>query len=443
MAVICCPDCKKEMSDTASVCPNCGYPYAQKKALYLKAVKLMQGCTTSDGFLGVAELFHGIPEFQDSASLEEKCRAQAELYYRREKEREEQERQERLQREQEQRNQWEQEQIRQEQERIRRIEEEKQRRELEWREKQERIEKQQAFFKKHKTAIIIVGVLIFSGAIATQFILNKQIAVQSSTVSAGIASTVVLKDDNSVAVISSEIGHGIENQANVSAISCGDTILEKTLLLLSDGTVVGYDWKNVISVAAGGWHDVGLKSDGTVVATGDNTYNQCNTSSWTDIKVISAGDRHTVGVKEDGTVVATGDNRFGQCDVSAWNDILSVSAGSGYTIGLKSDGTVLATGMSDLGQCNVSEWEDIAAISAGASHTVAIKKDGTVIAAGSNEYGQCNVGEWRNIVAVSAGLKHTVGLESDGTLVAVGDNTYNQCDVSDIDHVMEASSNYV
>ena len=60
MAVICCPDCKKEMSDTASVCPNCGYPYAQKKALYLKAVKLMQGCTTSDGFLGVAELFHGI-----------------------------------------------------------------------------------------------------------------------------------------------------------------------------------------------------------------------------------------------------------------------------------------------------------------------------------------------------------------------------------------------
>ena len=90
MAVIYCPDCKKEMSDTASVCPNCGYPYAQKKALYLKAVELMQGCTTSDGFLGVAELFHSIPEFQDSKSLETECRTKAGVYYQQEKEREEQ-----------------------------------------------------------------------------------------------------------------------------------------------------------------------------------------------------------------------------------------------------------------------------------------------------------------------------------------------------------------
>lgn len=35
MAIIYCPDCHKEMSDTATVCPNCGYPYAQKLALYL------------------------------------------------------------------------------------------------------------------------------------------------------------------------------------------------------------------------------------------------------------------------------------------------------------------------------------------------------------------------------------------------------------------------
>lgn len=294
MAVIYCPDCKKEMSDTASVCPNCGYPYAQKKALYLKAVELMQGCTTSDGFLGVAELFHSIPEFQDSKSLETECRTKAGVYYQQEKEREEQERQERLQREQEQRAQWEQEQIRQEQERIRRIEEEKQRREQEWRKKQECIEKQQDFFKKHKIAIIIIGLLLFGGAIVVHFVLNGQIAVQSSTVSAGIASTIVLKDDNSVVVISSGIGHSIENQANVAAISTGDTALEKTLLLLNDGTVVGYDWKDVISVSAGGWHDVGLKSDGKVVVTGDNTYGQCNTSLWTDIKAISAGDRHTV-----------------------------------------------------------------------------------------------------------------------------------------------------
>lgn len=35
--------------------------------------------------------------------------------------------------------------------------------------------------------------------------------------------------------------------------------------------------------------------------------------------IISTGDYHTVGVKSDGTVVATGDNEYGQCDVSDWN----------------------------------------------------------------------------------------------------------------------------
>lgn len=33
---------------------------------------------------------------------------------------------------------------------------------------------------------------------------------------------------------------------------------------------------------------------------------------------IAAGRRHTVGLKSDGTVVAVGDNEYGQSDVSGW-----------------------------------------------------------------------------------------------------------------------------
>lgn len=36
---------------------------------------------------------------------------------------------------------------------------------------------------------------------------------------------------------------------------------------------------------------------------------------------ISVGRRHTVGLKSDGTVTAVGDNEFGQCDVSGWRGI--------------------------------------------------------------------------------------------------------------------------
>ena len=33
---------------------------------------------------------------------------------------------------------------------------------------------------------------------------------------------------------------------------------------------------------------------------------------------VDAGGDHTVGLKSDGTVVATGDNEYGQCDVFGW-----------------------------------------------------------------------------------------------------------------------------
>lgn len=78
-----------------------------------------------------------------------------------------------------------------------------------------------------------------------------------------------------------------------------------------------------------------------------------------DRSAVSAGGWHTVGLKADGTVVAVGYNYYGQCDVSGWQDIVAVSAGSWYTVGLKSDGTVVAVGWNKYGQCNVSDWTDI------------------------------------------------------------------------------------
>ena len=193
----------------------------------------------------------------------------------------------------------------------------------------------------------------------------------------------------------------------------------------------------VDTVSTEDYHTVGLKSDGKVVAVGnnvavgDNEDDQCDVSDWSDIVAVSAGFDHTVGLKYDGTVVAVGDNYCGQCDVDSWTDIVAVSAGGNYTVGLKSDGTVVAVGINGDGQCDVSDWSDIVAVSAGGYYTVGLKSDGTVVAVGYNDDGRCDVSDWSDIVAVSAGDYNTVGLKSDGTVVAVGDNEYGQCDVSD------------
>ena len=53
---------------------------------------------------------------------------------------------------------------------------------------------------------------------------------------------------------------------------------------------------------------------------------QCNVGSWTDIVQVAAGGYHTVGLKSDGTVVAVGYNVDGQCNVGSWTDITQVAA---------------------------------------------------------------------------------------------------------------------
>jgi len=188
-------------------------------------------------------------------------------------------------------------------------------------------------------------------------------------------------------------------------------------------------WTNIAQVAAGWGHTVGLKSDGTVIAVGGNPSGQCNVGGWTGIIQVSAGAGHTVGLKSDGTVVAVGYNNRGQCNVGGWTDIVQVAVGDWHTVGLKSDGTVVAVGLNTKGQCDVGGPANKIQVAAGCWHTVGLRTDGTVGAVGDNTYGQCNVDGWTGIIQVDAGAWQTVGLKSEGTVVAVGYNNHGQCNV--------------
>lgn len=187
--------------------------------------------------------------------------------------------------------------------------------------------------------------------------------------------------------------------------------------------------RNVI--AAGSYHTVGLRSDGTVMATGDNRFGQCDVSAWTDIVSVSAGHSHTLGLRADGTVVAAGPIYSDYCDVTNWTDIVAIAAGSDFSVGLRADGTVVSTPCTkispqctcdeeDFGrhQCDVSHWTDIVAISSHGYHIVGLRADGTVVVTGDNGMKQCDVSGWKDIVSVAAGTYATIGLKADGTVVS-------------------------
>ena len=210
---------------------------------------------------------------------------------------------------------------------------------------------------------------------------------------------------------------GVKNDGTVIATGEGE-----------DGQKRVSDWTDIIAVSACFWHTVGLKSDGTVVAVGDETFHdgQCNVGGWRDIVAVAAGDACTLGLKADGTVVVAGKG-YKASEFSDWSDIISISAG-GFLAGLKEDGTVVAKG--GYIEKTVAEWRDIVSISVGYDHIVGLKSDGTVVAVfggwSESNYGQCDVSEWTDIVAIAAGNGFTVGLKADGTVVAVGQDSDGQ-----------------
>ena len=70
---------------------------------------------------------------------------------------------------------------------------------------------------------------------------------------------------------------------------------------------------------------------------------------------VSAGSFHTLAVRSDGQVVAFGENSLGQCDVPplpAGHRYLDVAAGDLHSLALRTDGHIVAWGANQYGQCN-------------------------------------------------------------------------------------------
>jgi alpha-tubulin suppressor-like RCC1 family protein len=61
-----------------------------------------------------------------------------------------------------------------------------------------------------------------------------------------------------------------------------------------------------------------------VVAAEGNNRGQCDVAEWRQIVAVAAGSSHTLGLCADGKVVATGDDKHHQCDVADWTSIQSL-----------------------------------------------------------------------------------------------------------------------
>jgi len=179
------------------------------------------------------------------------------------------------------------------------------------------------------------------------------------------------------------------------------------------------DW---LAVAAGESHSLALKSDGTVIAWGDDYYGQCEVpTNLTGVAAIAAGNTHSLALLTNGTVVGWGDDYNGQSSPPTnLTSVISIAAGVQHSLALKQDGTVASWGDNGYGQPVVpSGLSNVIAIAAGAAQSLALRSDGTVIA--WNYDGQSTVpSNLTSVIAIAAGGPRGAALKSDGSLVTWG-----------------------
>jgi alpha-tubulin suppressor-like RCC1 family protein len=221
--------------------------------------------------------------------------------------------------------------------------------------------------------------------------------------------------------------------------------------------VIGFS--DAVGIAGGYLYSLGLKSDGTVWRWGVNgyalfgcpdasatgfTFTPEQVSGLSSVKAIAAGYYHNLALKSDGTVWAWGCNYNGDLGNGTLNSsltpvqatnlsgVVAISAGLMHSLALKNDGTVWAWGDNDWNQLGnssgvsysttpvkVSGLYGVVAIAAGGLYNLAVKRDGTVWAWGDNGFGlgdgtttnsstPVQVGGLSHAVAIAAGYHHSL-----------------------------------
>ena len=245
----------------------------------------------------------------------------------------------------------------------------------------------------------------------------------------------------------------------------------------------------VTAIAAGNFHSLALKSDGTLWAWGYNYSGQLGDGMFTPqplfgiptpAQVLGSGGGgyltgvtavaasfHSLALKSDSTVWTWGYNVGGQLgdgtrtdrnapvQVIGLSGVTAVAAGGFHSLALKSDGTVWTWGYNFNGQLGNGTYTDsntpiqvsglsgVLAIAGGYLHSLALKSDGTVWAWGENVYGELGNGTYSTaahggintpvqvlgltgVMAIAGTGFHSLALKSDGTVWAWGLNLYGE-----------------
>jgi hypothetical protein len=186
-----------------------------------------------------------------------------------------------------------------------------------------------------------------------------------------------------------------------------------------------------VAIAAGGYHGLARRANGSVAAWGWNVTNQTNVPAGTDYLDAAGGAFHSAAVRgagPTGSIATWGTSSWGLGAAPAGDDFTAVTAGYSHSVTLRSNGTLAAWGLqdgtaNDYGQVTDTPLEaGYAAVEAGDHFNVALKADRSLAAWGQGTSGQTNVPAGNNYMAIAAGQAHALAISEPGMLQVLTPN---------------------
>ncbi|MCP4711507.1 MAG: hypothetical protein GY869_23050, partial [Planctomycetes bacterium] len=104
-----------------------------------------------------------------------------------------------------------------------------------------------------------------------------------------------------------------------------------------------------------------------------NGWGQATSPAGNDYIAIAAGHYHSLALKTDGSIVAWGSNSWGMTTPPAGSDYIAIAAGSDYSLALKADGSIVGWGRNNNGQANPPTGNYYLFMAAGGGHGLALK----------------------------------------------------------------------
>ena len=225
--------------------------------------------------------------------------------------------------------------------------------------------------------------------------------------------------------------------------------------------------------AGGSSHSLSIHADGTLWATGDNSFGQLgiptstsSSTTWVQVGTatnwvqVASGSNHSLGLRADGSLYGWGYNYYGQLGNATGtgtydatptptrvgtDTYTQVAAGGSHSLGLRADGRLYAWGLNNSGQLGNATGNGTATayptptvvagtyaqVAAGANHSLGLRVDGSVYTWGYNRFGQLGTATGLGTInayptptpipgstytQVAGGANHGLGLRADGSL---------------------------